>query len=90
VIIVAKKDVSRAHYMITGAQIRAARGLLKWTAKDLADHSATNRFTIQRLEQSDGIPPSRSQTLADIRRAFEEAGVEFIGSPDDKPGVRFK
>ncbi|MBU3732512.1 MAG: XRE family transcriptional regulator [Beijerinckiaceae bacterium] len=76
--------------MITGAQIRAARGLLRWTAKDLAEHSGTNRFTIQRLEQSDGIPPSRSQTLADIKRAFEEAGVEFIGSPQSGAGVRFK
>lgn len=76
--------------MLTGAQIRAARGLLRWTAKDLADHSATNRFTIQRLEQSDGIPPSRSQTLADIKRAFEDAGVEFIGAPENGAGVRFK
>ena len=76
--------------MITGAQIRAARGLLRWTARDLADRSGTNRFTIQRLEQSDGIPPSRSQTLADIRRAFEDAGVEFIGSPENGSGVRFK
>jgi hypothetical protein len=28
--------------------------------------------------------------LSDLKRAFEEAGVEFIGSPDDRPGVRFK
>jgi hypothetical protein len=46
------------------------------------------RQTIQRLEQHDGVPPSRSQTLEDIQRAFESAGVEFIGSPDDGPGVR--
>jgi transcriptional regulator with XRE-family HTH domain len=76
--------------MLASAQIRAARGLLKWTAADLAERSGTNRFTIQRLEQAEGIPPSRSQTLIDLKRAFEEAGVEFIGSPDNGPGVRLK
>jgi hypothetical protein len=24
----------------------------------------------------------------DIRRAFEAAGIEFIGTPDEGPGVR--
>ena len=76
--------------MLSSAQIRAARGLLKWTAAELAEQSGTNRFTIQRLEQSEGVPPSRSQTLIDIKRAFEEAGVEFIGTPDNGPGVRLK
>jgi len=76
--------------MLSSAQIRAARGLLKWTAADLAERSGTNRFTIQRLEQAEGVPPSRSQTLIDLKRAFEEAGVEFIGTPDNGPGVRLK
>ena len=74
--------------MIGGAQIRAARALLGWTAADLADQSGVTRFTIQRLEQSNGLPPSRSQTLDEIQRALEAAGVEFIGTPDDGPGVR--
>lgn len=72
--------------MLAGAQIRAARALLRWSAKDLADRSGTNRFTIQRLEQSEGIPPSRSQTLIELKRVFEEAGIEFIGTPE-QPGV---
>jgi transcriptional regulator with XRE-family HTH domain len=74
--------------MIGGAQIRAARALLGWSAADLAGRGGVTRFTIQRLEQHDGVPPSRSQTLDEIQRAFEAAGVEFIGSPDDAPGVR--
>ena len=72
--------------MISGAQIRAARGLLNWTASDLAVRAGTTRHTVQRLEQSDGIPPSRSQTLLDLKRTFEEAGIEFIGTPEE-PGV---
>jgi len=74
--------------MIGGAQIRAARALLGWSAAELAGNCGVTRFTIQRLEQHNGVPPSRSQTLEDIRRAFEAAGVEFIGTPDDGPGVR--
>ena len=44
--------------------------------------------TIKRLELMDGVPSSRSQTLLELQRAFEAAGVEFIGSPDDAPGVK--
>jgi DNA-binding XRE family transcriptional regulator len=74
--------------MIGGAQIRAARALLNWPAEVLAKTVGVTRQTIQRLEQHDGLPPSRSQTLEQIQRAFEAAGVEFIGTPDDGPGVR--
>lgn len=74
--------------MITGSQIRAARGLLGWSAAKLAERTGSNRFTIQRLEQSDGVPPSRTQTLMDIKAAFEAAGVEFLGTPENGPGLR--
>ena len=74
--------------MIVGAQIRAARALLNWSADDLAARIGITRQTIQRLEQHDGVPPSRSQTLDEIQRTLESAGIEFIGTPDDKPGVR--
>lgn len=74
--------------MISGGQIRAARGLVNWSAEALANAVGVTRQTIQRLEQHDGVPPSRSQTLEEIQRAFETAGVEFIGTPDDRPGVR--
>jgi transcriptional regulator with XRE-family HTH domain len=74
--------------MIGGAQIRAARALLGWSAEVLADSVGITRQTIQRLEQHDAVPPSRSQTLDEIQHVLEAAGVEFIGTPDDRPGVR--
>ncbi|MFZ3008392.1 MAG: hypothetical protein WA047_19680 [Phenylobacterium sp.] len=43
-----------------------------------------------RLEQHDGVPPSRSSTLMDIRAALEAAGIEFVGNPDDGPGIRLR
>ena len=64
--------------------------MLNWSASDLADKAGASRNTIQRLEQMDGVPASRTQTLMEIKRVFEEAGLEFIGTPDNGPGVRFK
>ena len=75
--------------MITGIQLRAARAVLRWSIKDLAAKSGVSVPTIFRLEQEDGIPSSRSHTLADLKATFEKAGFEFIGTPEDRPGVRF-
>jgi DNA-binding transcriptional regulator YiaG len=83
---VIKKD----RQVITGGQIRAARAFLRWTIKDVASASGVSVPTVHRFEQVDGVPPSRSQSLLDLKRAFEEAGVEFIGTPEDDPGVRLK
>ena len=76
--------------MITGGQVRAARGILKWSVPELAKHSGVSTPTIHRMEQIDGIAPTRMQTVMDLKRAFEDAGVEFIGSPEDGPGVRLR
>jgi hypothetical protein len=43
-----------------------------------------------RLEQINGVPSSRSSTLAVIKSALESAGIEFIGSPMDGPGIRIR
>jgi transcriptional regulator with XRE-family HTH domain len=76
--------------MITGAQIRAARAALRWSAEVLASRAGLGIQTIKRLEQFDGVPPSRSSTLIDIQAALEAAGIEFIGTPDDGPGIRVR
>jgi len=76
--------------MLTGPQIRAARALLNWSGEDLAKKIGLARHTIMNLEKSDGVPPSRTQTLLDIKTAFEGAGIEFIGTPENGAGVRFK
>ena len=41
-----------------------------------------------RLETGEGVPAAQAKTLAAIQKAFEKAGVQFIGAPDDNPGVR--
>jgi transcriptional regulator with XRE-family HTH domain len=74
--------------MITSAQIRAARGMLDWSRKDLAQASGLSFASMMRLESFNGIPSSNFKTLEAIRLAFERACIEFIGSPEDGPGVR--
>jgi len=74
--------------MLTGLQIRSARAALGWSINDLADKAGVATKTIRRLESVDGIPQSRTGTLLEIKAIFESAGVEFIGSPTDRPGIR--
>ena len=76
--------------MITSAQIRAARGMLEWTRTDLAEKSGVGFSSMQRLESANGVPGAQFKTLEAIKEAFEKAGIEFIGSPDEGAGVRWK
>ena len=76
--------------MITSSQLRAARALLKITAIDLASISGIGISTIKRFELSEGVPSGNIKTIDSIKRALEKAGIEFIGTPDDRPGVRLK
>ncbi len=76
--------------MISTGQIRAARAILRWTAQDLADASGVGVATIRRMEVNDGLPSGQIRSLSAIQAAFENAGVEFIGTPEDGPGVRLK
>jgi len=76
--------------MISTEQIRAARALLRWTAQNLADMSGVGVATIRRIELMDGVPSGQVRTIEALRGALEDAGVEFVGSPSDRPGVRLK
>ena len=75
--------------MLTGAQIRAARAGLGWSVSVLAEKAGVATKTISRLELVDGVPAGRIATLMDVKTAFEGAGIEFIGTPDNSPGIRF-
>ncbi len=76
--------------MITSDQIRAARALLSWSGKDLAEKTGLGFSTLMRLEVLEGVPSAQAKTLETIQKVFESAGVEFIGSPEDGPGVRLR
>jgi transcriptional regulator with XRE-family HTH domain len=76
--------------LITSEQIRAARALLRISVIQLAKLSEVGEATIKRIEAGNGLPSANIKTLNLITKAFEKAGIEFIGTPDDRPGVRLK
>ena len=73
--------------MLTGCQIRAARAALNITAKELAKRAGVSLPTIQRFESVDGVPPSRSSTLLEVKAVLEVSRDDFIGSPGDRLGI---
>ena len=76
--------------VITSAQIRGARALLRWSAVDLARESSVGVNTIRRAEVAEnGTSLTAANELA-IRRALEAAGIEFINENGGGPGVRLR
>lgn len=65
-----------------------ARAALNWSAQKLAEITQVSHRTIVRMEKNDGVPQSTSANLNAIKTSFEAAGIEFIGTADDRPGIR--
>jgi len=73
---------------VVSAQFRSARHALRWSVQRLADESGVSVRTIKRIEAEDGVPSSNKPNVEALKSAFEAAGIEFIGEPDDGPGIR--
>jgi transcriptional regulator with XRE-family HTH domain len=73
---------------MTSAQVRAARGLINWTVRDLSEKSGVHRNTITNFET--GRYAGSAEAIAAIRAALEAGGVEFIAENGGGPGVRLK
>jgi transcriptional regulator with XRE-family HTH domain len=71
---------------VTRAQVRAARGLLNWTVRDLAEKAKVHRNTVTNIET--GKYAGDPATLDAIRTALEKNGVEFTNGK--RPGVRLR
>jgi hypothetical protein len=65
----------------TSAQIRAARGLLNWSIRELADAANISPASVKRMEISGELSVRRSSVEA-VVRAFEEYGIKFTREPD--------
>ncbi|NRQ13491.1 hypothetical protein BHMPCIPO_00705 [Ensifer sesbaniae] len=78
--------------MITSEQVRAARALLRWEQKHLAEASSVSLPTIKRLEGQSGALKAQDRTVEAIRQTLEEAGIAFLDDgqmADGGLGVRF-
>jgi transcriptional regulator with XRE-family HTH domain len=71
---------------VLGNQVLAARGLLRWSQRQLAVAAEVTEDTIAAWERGEREP--RRDTVAKIVAAFWSRGVEFTNG--GQPGVRFK
>ena len=74
--------------MISVDQIRMARAALGWSLELLSEKSGVSARTIRRIESEGGLEKATKANLKLIRETLEAAGIEFIGAPDNGPGVR--
>ena len=76
--------------VLTGAQLRAARALLRWSAEELAEYSRLGVATIRRAELKDGPVTSTAANVRAILNTLENAGLELIPENGGGAGVRFR
>ena len=74
--------------MLVFAQIRMARAALGWNISDLASKALVSVSTIKRVETPEGFANATAANLKLIKQTLEQAGVEFIGTAEEGPGVR--
>jgi len=66
------------------------RGALNWSVRDLAEKAGVGTATIVRYEKCQGVPRTRNDNLAKIISVLKRASIEFIGTPDEAPGIRIQ
>ena len=72
---------------MTPLQCRMARAALGLGVRDLAALAKVSPDTVARFERGDTL---RERTVEDLRRALEDAGVEFIPENGGGVGVRLR
>lgn len=71
---------------ITSEQIRAARALLRWEQKDLAEKSGISLPSVKRLEGARGPLAAHGRTIAALQLALEGGGIVFLADGEAAPG----
>jgi len=65
---------------ITGAQIRAGRALLGWTARALAKKAHVPEHSLECIKGDGTISAKDRNALKALQHALEEGGIRFIDS----------
>ena len=73
--------------ILTAAQIRAARGILNWSVKDLADRTGISTGALRRIEAHEGFNRGAAPALLLIKDALSAGGVDFFVLPSGEAGV---
>ena len=87
---IAHNKINKTPKPLTSAQMRAARSLIRWSAEDLARETTLSVTTIRRAELTEGETSMTTANDLAVRRALENAGVEFIDENGGGPGVRLR
>jgi hypothetical protein len=64
--------------------------MLDWSRDKLSSQAGVGISALMRLESAEGVPPGNIKTFESVQRAFEKAGIEFIGTAESGAGVRWK
>jgi transcriptional regulator with XRE-family HTH domain len=73
---------------LSPATCRAARGLLDWTQRQLAEAAGVGLSTVKGFET--GTTASMRANLDAMQRALEAGGVIFVPENGEGPGVRLR
>jgi hypothetical protein len=61
------------------------------TVRQMANNAELAFTTLVRLESAGNeIPGGNIETLKKLKKAFEDMGIEFLGTPDEGAGVCWK
>lgn len=63
---------------------------MRWSAEELSRQSSVSLRTIRRAELADEDPTMTVANSVAVRRALENAGIEFIDDNGGGPGVRLR
>jgi DNA-binding XRE family transcriptional regulator len=80
------KESAATSTMITAAQLRAARALLGFDQRTLADAVGLSVPTIQRMEASDGVIRGNVESLMKVIGGLNAAGIELIDDGEESKG----
>lgn len=66
--------------IVSSEQIRAARALLRWEQKDLAEEAQVSLPSVKRLEGQEGMLSPELRSVAALTQALKNNGITFTGS----------
>ncbi len=72
---------------LTGSQVRAARGALRWSVRELAEQSDVSVATINRFEAGSKAVTARDTSVAALERVLIASGIEFFAQEDGRPAL---
>lgn len=74
----ARQPADDASSALTGAQVRAARGALRWSVRELSEKSHVSVATINRFEADTPSGIARDSSVAPLKRALIAHGIVFF------------